>query len=180
MQSSVLLGNWKTGAALGTAPRPQLIASLVGVAVGAVTTTVAFELIRRTSGFGTEAMPAPNARSWRATALLVQDGLAALPAHAVSATAIAVALGLALGLAARARRTRWLPSPFALGMPFVIPPDISLTIVLGAIALWLGERWRRGRPDGCATTLASGAIAGEAIVGLVIAGLRIAGVLSFD
>ena len=180
MQSSVLLGNWKTGAVLGTAPRPQLIASFAGVAVGAVATTVAFELIRRTYGFGTEAMPVPSARSWRATAEVLQSGLDALPAHTATAAGIAILVGLALGIAGRSPRGSALPSPFALGMPFIIPPDISITMALGAIALWLLERrWRAWSTDH-ATTLASGAIAGEAIVGLAIAALRIAGVLAFQ
>jgi uncharacterized oligopeptide transporter (OPT) family protein len=179
MQSSVLLGNWKTGAILGTAPRPQLLASFVGVGVGAIATTFAFELIRRTYGFGNEAMPVPIARSWRATAEVLQHGLGALPAHAAVAAGIAIALGLALGIAGRSPRLASLPSPFALGMPFIIPPDISITIAIGALALALVERrWRAFCTDH-ATTLASGAIAGEAIAGLVIAGLRIAGVLAF-
>ena len=180
MQSSVLLGNWKTGALLGTASRSQLIASFAGVAVGAIATTVAFELIRRTYGFGTEAMPVPSARSWRATAEVLQSGLDALPAHAATAAGIAILVGLALGIAGRSPRGAALPSPFALGMPFIIPPDISITMALGAIALWLLERrWRAWSADR-ATALASGAIAGEAIVGLAIAALRIAGALAFE
>jgi uncharacterized oligopeptide transporter (OPT) family protein len=183
MQSSVLLGNWKTGALLGTPPRPQLIASLAGVAVGAVATTAAFELIRRTYGFGNEAMPAPSARSWRATAEILQSGLDALPAHAASAAGIAIVVGLVLGVAARSSRLSArlpaLPSPFALGMPFIIPPDVSITIALGAIALWLVERRWRAQSAAHATALAAGAIAGEAIIGLAIAALRIAGVVAF-
>jgi uncharacterized oligopeptide transporter (OPT) family protein len=177
MQSSVLLGNWKTGALLGTPPRSQLIASLAGVAVGAVATTAAFELIRRTYGLGNEAMPVPSARSWRATAELLQSGLDALPAHATTAAAIAIVVGLVLAIAARSPRLSALPSPFALGMPFIIPPDISITIAVGAIGLWLVERRWRARSAAHATALAAGAIAGEVIIGLAIAALRIAGVV---
>ena len=148
--------------------------------VGAVATTVAFELIRRTYGFGNEAMPVPAARSWRATAEVLQSGLAALPAHAATAAGIAIVVGLALGIAARSQRWSALPSPFALGMPFIIPPDISITMALGAIALWLVERRWRAWSTEHATALASGAIAGEAILGLAIAALRIAGVLAFE
>ena len=167
MHASVMLGNWRTGLRLGAAPGPQLVAQLVGVVVGAITSAAVFELMRRTTGLATQAMPAPIAQSWRATAEVVSHGWAALPAHAGLAAAIAMVSGLALARAQR--RVAWLPSPVALGMAFVLPPYVSLTMALGALGFAILGRVRPAWSQAHAATLASGAIAGEAIIGLVAA-----------
>jgi len=176
MHSAALLQNWKTGALVGARPRPQLIAQLVGVVIGAVACAAAFELIRRAYGLGNETMPMPAAVSWKATADIVQHGLAALPAHAPLAAAIALVAGIVLGLAATTRRFAWAPSPVAIGMAFIVPPYLSLTLAVGGLAYVLLARWRPAWASGHGVALVSGMIGGEAIAGLVLAALIIAGV----
>lgn len=176
MHSAMLLQNWKTGALVGSRPRPQLVAQLVGVVVGGVTCALAFELIRGSYGLGNDVMPAPAAMSWKATADLVQHGMAALPAGAPLAAAIAFVAGIVLALAGSTRWLAWAPSPVALGMAFILPPYLSLTIAIGGLALWLVERQHRAWAATHGIALASGLIAGEALAGLAIAALIIAGV----
>lgn len=174
MHSAALLQNWKTGALIGARPRPQLIAQLVGVVVGAIACAAAYELVRRAYGVGNETMPMPAAISWKATAEIVQHGLAALPAHAPVAAAIALIAGIGLGLAG-ARRA-WVPSPVAIGMAFLLPPYLSLTLALGGLAFAVLARWRPTWASEHGIALASGMIGGEAIAGLVLAALIIGGV----
>ncbi|MBA3391641.1 MAG: OPT/YSL family transporter [Deltaproteobacteria bacterium] len=176
MHSAMLLQNWKTGVLVGSRPRPQLVAQLVGVVVGGVTCALAFELIRGSYGLGNDVMPAPAAQSWKATAELVQHGVSALPAGAPVAAAIAFVAGIALALAGSTRWLAWVPSPVALGMAFILPPYLSLTIAIGGCVRWLVERRHRAWAATHGIALVSGLIAGEALAGLAIAALIIAGV----
>ncbi len=176
MHSAMLLQNWKTGALVGSRPRPQLGAQLVGVVVGGITCALAFELIRGSYGLGNDVMPAPAATSWKATADLVQHGVSALPAGAPLAAAIAFVAGIALAVAGSTRWLAWAPSPVALGMAFILPPYLSLTIAIGGLALWLVERRHRAWASTHGIAFVSGLIAGEALAGLAIAALIIAGI----
>jgi uncharacterized oligopeptide transporter (OPT) family protein len=168
MQSTTLLNNWRVGRRLGAPPGPQLVASIVGVAVGAIAVAAAFELIRRAYGLGNAIMPVPAGQSWKATAELVQHGLSAMPRGAPLAAGIGLGAGAALALAARHRRLGFLPSPVALGMAFITPPYVSITIALAGLIP------RGTRPDGARIPLAAGAIAGEAIAGLATAAWMLA------
>jgi uncharacterized oligopeptide transporter (OPT) family protein len=170
MQSATMLQNWKVGAILKTPPRAQLIASLAGIVVGAIATTLVFELLRRSYGYGSEALPSPDGVSWLATAQLVERGLDAFPAHAGLATLVGTVAGIVLALP---RIARIAPSPIAFGIAFILPAYIAFTVVLGAIALWLLDRIKPAWTAANATSLGAGAIAGEAIMGLVIAAIAI-------
>lgn len=172
MHAAMMLQNWKTGALVGSSPRRQLSAQLAGVAIGAVTCVATFALLDRAYGMGSEALPAPAGRSWLATALLVQHGVAALPPSAPIAAAAAFAAGIALSIPKLAERA---PSPTALGLAFMVPATTSLTLALGGlIAAVIGGRSKL-RHDGL--SVAAGAIAGEALAGLMIAVLIIARVI---
>lgn len=173
MHSAMLLQNWRTGQVIGASPQRQLVAQIVGVVVGAIACVGAFELIRHGYGLGTEAMPAPAAQSWKATAEIVQHGTSALPAYAPAAALVGLVAGAALALAQT--RVAWLPSPVAMGMAFILPPYLPLTIALGGFVWWLLARWRGMWTNAYGLALASGLIAGEAIAGLAIAALLVAG-----
>jgi uncharacterized oligopeptide transporter (OPT) family protein len=173
MHSAMMLQNWKTGELVQTPPRTLLVAQLVGVVVGALACAGAFLLIMNAYGLGTEAMPAPAAMSWKATADVVKHGISAMPAYAPLAAAIAVALGIVLSLGPVAR---YAPSPVAMGMAFILPPYLSVTMAIGGFAYWLVARRSKAVADEDGVALASGLIAGEAIAGLVIAALIVLGI----
>ena len=80
--SSQMIAAWKTGEVVGSAPRRLLLAQLAGVASGAVAAAIAFWLIDRAYGIGTESMPSPAAMSWKATADAVAGGTDSMPAGA--------------------------------------------------------------------------------------------------
>lgn len=173
MHSAMMLQNWKTGALVKTPPRTLLAAQLAGVVVGAVACAGAFVLITRAYGLGTEAMPAPAAMSWKATADVVQHGISAMPDYAPHAAAIALVLGIVLSLRPIAR---YAPSPVAMGMAFILPPYLTLTMAVGGFAYWLLARRSKRAADEDGVALASGLIGGEAIAGLIIAALIVLGV----
>ena len=172
MHSAMMLQNWKTGARVGTPPQTQLVAQLVGVIVGALACAGVYVLIETAYGLGTEAMPAPAGMSWKATADVVQHGISAMPAHAPLAAAIAFVLGFVLSLKPIAR---YAPSPVAMGMAFILPPYLSITIAIGGFAYWLAASQSKQRADHEGVAFASGMIGGEALAGLAIAALILAG-----
>jgi uncharacterized oligopeptide transporter (OPT) family protein len=172
MQSGMMLQNWKTGAIVKTPPHAQLVAQLVGVVVGAFACAGAFVLISTAYGIGSEAMPAPAAISWKATADVVQNGISSMPTYAPFGAALALVLGVVLGLKPIAK---YAPSPVALGMAFILPPYISITIATGGFIYWIVSRATKQRADD-GVAVAAGVITGEAIAGLIISALIVAGV----
>jgi uncharacterized oligopeptide transporter (OPT) family protein len=166
MHASMMLQNWKTGVRVDTPPRVQLVAQLAGVVVGAFACAGVFALLQAAYGIGTESMPAPAAVSWKATAEIAQHGLSSLPAYAPLGAAIALVVGCVLSLEPIAR---YAPSPVAMGLAFILPPYISITIAIGGLAYWLLARRSKQTADGLGVALASGLIGGEALAGLVIA-----------
>ncbi len=168
MQSTTLLNNWRVGHRIGAPPGPQLVASIAGVVVGAIAVAAAFELLRRAYGLGNAIMPVPAGQGWKATAELVQHGLSAMPPGAPIAAGLGLGAGAALALAARHRRLGFLPSPVAIGMAFITPPYVSLTLAFAGLIP------RGADPAGARIALAAGAIAGEALAGLAAAGWMLA------
>lgn len=168
MHASMMLQNWKTGLRVGTAPGAQLVAQLVGVVVGAIVCAAVFVLLQAAYGLGTEAMPAPAAQSWKATAALAQHGLSSMPAWAP----LGALLGFAVGVVASLRPiAKYVPSPVAMGMAFILPPYLSITIALGGFAYWFAARRSKRFADEQGVAIAAGLIGGEAIAGLLIAAL---------
>ena len=155
-----------------TPPAPQLVAQMIGVVVGAVVCAAASLLIVTAYGLGTEAMPAPAAMSWKATADIVKNGISAMPAYAPVGAAIALVVGIVLSLKPVAK---YAPSPVAMGMAFILPPYVSFTMAIGGFAYWIVARRSKAIADESGVALASGMIAGEAIAGLVIAILIVLG-----
>jgi uncharacterized oligopeptide transporter (OPT) family protein len=166
MHASMTMQNWKTGERVGTSPRAQLVAQLVGVVVGAITCAAVFELLVAAYGLGSEAMPAPAALSWKATAEIAKHGISSMPDYAPVGAAIGFGVGVILSLKPIAA---YAPSPVALGMAFILPPYMSITIAIGGLAYWLVATRSTRKDEGVA--MASGLIGGEALAGLAIAAL---------
>ena len=81
---------------------------------------------------------------------------------------LAAAAGVVLALLERPGPARFLPSPIALAVAFLVPATTSATIALGALILVVARR-RSAAAETAASPLAAGAIAGEALLSLIIA-----------
>ena len=166
MHSAMMLQNWKTGARVGTSPRTQLVAYLVGTVVGAIVCAAVFALLKAAYGLGTELMPAPAAISWKATAEIAKHGISSMPDYAPTGAVIGFVIGAVLSLKPIAK---YAPSPVAMGMAIILPPYASITIAIGGFAYWLVARRSKKAADERGVAAASGLIAGEALAGLLIA-----------
>jgi uncharacterized oligopeptide transporter (OPT) family protein len=175
-QSAHAVSSYKVGRIFGGSPIRQLVAQLVGVTIGSLLVVPVYAMVTRAYRIGSEALPAPAVLPWKAIAEVAAQG-ATMPRHAGLAVAVAIVAGSVLTLLEQTRLRRFLPSPIALGVAFVIPASNALTMVLGAFAGTLGARrwpiWNAG--EGAAA--AAGGIVGESVMGVVIAALIITGLL---
>jgi putative OPT family oligopeptide transporter len=174
-QAAQTLWAFRAGQRLGASPRAQVGAQVLGALVGGAVVVPVYWVIVKSYGIGTEAMPAAAAQSWKATALALESGLRALPAHGPLAGAIGLGLGTALTLLARTRAARFVPSPAAMGMAMLISASLSFTAFAGALAVVFARRLRPSLDEPTVMALAAGGIAGESVMGVIVAALIASG-----
>ncbi|NTX06222.1 MULTISPECIES: OPT family oligopeptide transporter [Myxococcus] len=177
-QTGVSMWALKAGHLLGASPRRMLGAQLVGVLAGSLVSVPAYLLLTRAYGLGSEALPAPFSHQFRAVAELAVKGLAGLPPNAALAGGVAAGVGALLTLLARGRAARWMPSPVAMGIGFILPAYFAVTLCLGG-AMAAVARWRWPHATGRnVPALAAGAIAAESLVGVLIGALKLLGFMA--
>jgi uncharacterized oligopeptide transporter (OPT) family protein len=166
----------KAGHVLGASPAAQLRVQALGALVGVLVALPAYALFTSVHQLGDSVLPAPGALGWKALAALAETGTAALPAFAAPACVLAALVALALTLIEGTRAARFVPSPVALAVAFLVPATTGITIALGALILVIVRR-RSSAAEPSASSLAAGAIAGEALLSLVVAILMALAVL---
>jgi OPT family oligopeptide transporter len=172
--SADLLTEVKTGYLLGGAPRKQFWAQLLGVLAGGFACVYAYTKIATPEKLGTS-LPAPAAASWAGVAKLLKDGPSNLPPYAVWAIGVGAAVGALLAVAdelAPKSVKKWLPSATGLGIAFVIDAHDSLAMLVGAVAAWLLNRYRKEIAERFTVSVSSGMVAGEGLMGIAIIVLR--------
>jgi OPT family oligopeptide transporter len=176
LHAADLLTTLKTGWLLGAKPRHQLYAQLFGVAVGAVAIVPLFNLvISDPKVLGTSDWEAPSVLVWAGVSEAFAGGLDKLGTEARIAIAIAAVLGIVLSLLERYASPKlkpYVPSPYGLGLSFVLSASSSIMMFIGAS---ITEVLRRRQQTGAIVPIASGVIAGESLTGVLFAVLKAAG-----
>ena len=176
-----LLTDLKAGQLLGASPRKQLVAQLIGCAIGSMAMVPFFYLlVPGVSAIGEDRFPAPAARLVLGVAQVMGSGLEGLSAQARWAMGVAAVVGVALTLAERllpARWARFVPSPMGMGLGFLVPVSMTLGLFAGAVAMALLRRARPDRTELFGPPLASGLIAGESVMAVLAAVLSPSGLL---
>lgn len=150
----------KTGYIIGATPRNQQFAQFLGIVTSAWFVAYSIEVLHHAYGFGTEALPAPQATLMKT----VIEGVltAKLPWGLVF---------IGAGFAALAAIFRIPALPFAVGL--YLPVTTMTPIFVGGVVRWLAERRRKGASDNPdvdrGVLLASGLIAGEGLIGVGLA-----------
>ena len=183
-QAGDLMHDFKAGMMMRLSPRKQLVAQLAGVPAGILGAVPAYALFRDAYPLGGEQFPAPAAVAWRAVAEVLTssaEGGGGLPAEAKTLAAFSAAATVAIRLAERAggegRRWRWtgyLPSPTSFGIAFIIPPEFSAAVAVGAAG---GGWWAAKYPahhEDHANVAASGLLAGAGVTGVITAMISMA------
>jgi uncharacterized oligopeptide transporter (OPT) family protein len=178
LHAADLLTTLKTGWLLGARPRHQLFAQLFGVVAGAIVIVPLFNLvIPDPKMLGTPEWEAPSVLVWAGVSEAFAGGLDKLGTEARWAILIAGVLGVALALAekfAPARIKRFVPSPYGLGLAFVLSASSSIMMFIGAA---IAELFRRRKQTTGIVPIASGVIAGESLMGVLFAVLKSAGIV---
>ena len=190
-QAGDLMHDFKCGSILRLPPRTQLIAQMLGVPFGVLGAVPSFLLFLRTYELGGDEYPAPSAFAWKAVAEVLtgssEDGSNAVgvPHQAVILSVLAALFAVLVRTlefkmqykgTARARllAEKIVPSPMALGIAFIIPPEFSVMVFFGA---FLSGSWRRRNKDSfesLSQLVAAGFLAGSGIAGVFAAGVTIA------
>ncbi|MES1207454.1 MAG: OPT family oligopeptide transporter [Pseudomonadota bacterium] len=176
-QAAQTLWALKAGQKLHAAPRPQLMAQLIGALLGAAVVAPVYVILLKAYGIGTESLPAPSAISVKATAEAMRGGLSTLPPYATLGGGVGLAVGALLALLARGRLARFCPSPAAMGIAMLIPPSLAVAGLAGVLLARLAQRLRPELDDDALTSMAAGGLAGESVMGVVIAALVLLGVV---
>jgi uncharacterized oligopeptide transporter (OPT) family protein len=174
-QVGVALWSLRAGQELGARPALQARALLAGSLLGAAIGVPLYWVLARAHRIGSEALPAPAARTWVVVADLMARGSEAIPAGALAASALALAAGAALE--ALGRRYPAVPSPSAVGMGFIVPAFYGAAICAGALLGWVWRRAARASAEDLAPSVGAGAVAGESLAGALIAVLVASGIV---
>ena len=151
----------KTGYILGATPWKQQVGEFIGVFVSALTIGLVLVLLDKAFGFGTKALPAPQATLMKLVIEGVMEGN--LPWGLVfTGAAIALVVEM-LGIAAL---------PFAVGL--YLPFSLSAPIMLGGVIKGVLDKVVKDKEENKERTemgilYSSGLIAGEGLMGLIIA-----------
>jgi uncharacterized oligopeptide transporter (OPT) family protein len=174
-----LLTDLKSGYLLGANARQQFLAQLAGILPGALAVGLGWMLlVPDASVLGTDRFPASMAVVWKGVAELLSHGLASLHPSARVGALLGALAGLALPLVERALpgAKRFLPSPIGLGLAFVMPGWISLSMFAGSLIALAVEKVRPRLAEEYVVPLASGVIAGESLMAVLISALAALGV----
>lgn len=176
-QSGDLMHDLKAGYILKVSIRRQVIAQIIGVVVGVFTAAAVYRLLTAAYVIPGDDFTGPAVMAWHAMAQLLADGIKSLPPHAMTAALIGAIIGFAMPFVARIKGVgKWLPSPIALGIAFMVTPYSSLSMWLGAVVTSYYTKRNPEAVDRYGASLASGLIAGEGLMMVVVAVLLILGV----
>ncbi len=150
----------KTGYILGSTPKKQQIAEIIGVSASALAIGGTLYLLDSVWGFGTDALAAPQATLMKMIVEGVIDN--SLPWNLVL-------IGVFIAVAAELTGIPVLP--FAIGI--YLPVHLSACVMTGGAIRFAADKSKHGEGNG--TLFCSGMIAGEGIAGIALALLAVFG-----
>lgn len=171
-QCADLLNDFRAGHAIGARPGRQVAAQCLGILTGSIVGSLVYlSLIADpATELLTSEWPAPAVATWKAVAETLSVGLDGLPTASLPAMSAAAVFAVSLSIFERDRSGRiraWLPSGTTLGLAFVIPASVSITLFIGAL---LGVALHRLVPNWSTRFLisaAAGLVAGESLYGVI-------------
>lgn len=168
--SADLLTDLKSGYLLGANPRKQFLAQFFGIFFGIFAVIPAwYAMVPNKEAL--EAMNPPATNMWKATADLLTQGIHMLPKTAITAIVIGALLGILLPVIEKLfpKARPYLPSAMGLGLSWVVPFQNALSFAIGAVIVYVWQKFRRKNCDTFAVPIASGLVAGESLVAAFIA-----------
>jgi OPT family oligopeptide transporter len=176
-QAGDLMHDLKAGYVLKVSIRKQVIAQLIGVIVGVFTAAAVYRLLTAAYEIPGDDFTGPAVIAWHAMAELLAKGISSLPAGAMTAALVGAIVGVVIPLLGKIKGFgKWLPSPIALGIAFMVTPYSAMAMWLGGLLTSVYKSKNAEAVDSYGASLASGLIAGEGLMMVVVAILLILGV----
>jgi putative OPT family oligopeptide transporter len=168
--SADLLTDLKSGYLLGANPRKQFLAQFAGIFIGTLATVGAFRVMVHDPSVLGGKFAAPSAQAWRAVALALGQGLAALEPVKIWSMAAGGVLGLVLPLLSKCfpKHEKHIPSAGAFGLAWTIQWHYSLLFFLGGLLGWAFSKASPRKSEELTLPIASGVIAGGALMGVAV------------
>ncbi len=165
-----LLTDLKSGYLIGANPRKQFIAQFSGIFFGVLAVVPAWYLMVPDKK-ALEAFNPPATNMWKAVADLLTQGVHMLPRTALWAIVIGAGVGVGLPVLEKLfpRSRAYLPSAMGLGLAWVVPFQNCLSFLIGAVIVFVWEKWNKKNSDSFAIPIASGLVAGESLIAALIA-----------
>lgn len=168
-QAADMMQDFKTGYIFGASPKKQFKAQLWGVLAGIFFAVPAYILFTKAWGIGSEKLPAPAARSWKAVAEVMSQGIDVLPPFVLTAVYIAAGFGTILAVINKYSPTikKYMPSGMAFGISFLISAQYSIIMFLGTLVYMI---WNKKNPKACeslAYPVACGLLVGDGIAAII-------------
>jgi uncharacterized oligopeptide transporter (OPT) family protein len=177
-----LLQDIKPGYMLGAKPRQQAIGHVLGVFAGALAAIPVFYLVfllptdDGSFMIDKDLYPMPGAIQWKGVAEILSQGIENIKISAQWAAGIGLVVGLVLELVRLRSRGRFPLSPLAIGLGFIVPFYICLSIFVGGFLFWLLERGSPSKDSALNRVfvqnrepISAGLIAGGALMGIAVA-----------
>ncbi len=170
-QAGDLMHDLKAGYMLKVSIRRQVITQLIGVIVGVFAAAATFKILFTVYEIPGDEFPGPAVFAWYKMAEVLAVGLDALPPGAMWGALVGAAIGIILPLAGKAwpKVNKWLPSPVAFGIAFMVPAVYSISMWLGAFLTYIYTKKQPVKVEKYGASLASGFIAGEGLMMVVFA-----------
>ena len=173
-QCADLLDDLKCGHLLGASPRLQTLAQLCGALAGALVGSAAYLILipNPQEMLGGEEWAAPAVATWKAVAELFAVGFEALPRGTPTAMLIAALAGVVLPTLERVAPRRLRPltlSSVSVGLAFVYPAQLAISIFIGGLLALMLRRWFESWSARFLIALCVGVIAGQSLTGMGIA-----------
>lgn len=166
-----LLTDLKSGYLLGAHPKKQFLAQFAGIFAGTLVTVLCFHfMVPDVSVLGSKQFPASAALVWKAVAVLLKDGLAALGPVRGWSIAIGTAIGVLLPMLSMLfpKYEKWIPSAAGIGLAWTFQWYYSLLFFLGAVLAYGLEKKSPERAKEYLFPVASGLIAGGSLMAVLI------------
>lgn len=164
--SGDLMSDMKLGNLLGMKPRIQFFTQLLAICIGTVIVVPVWRLLVPDVE-ALEKYPAPPARMWKAVAEFLNDPLMHLPTTVYWAMSIGAVIGIAIPILERVfpKARPFLPSAIGMGIVLTLPAAFNnaSSFAIGAIFVWLWNKFHSRTEERYSVALASGLVGGESI-----------------
>ncbi len=165
-QAGDLMHDLKAGHMLKVSIRQQVFTQLIGVIVGVFAAAGTFRVLSAVYDIPGDRFPGPAVYAWYKMAEILAEGFTALPPGALWGAAIGAALGIILPLISKfaPKIGKWMPSPVAFGIAFIVHAQYSFGMWLGAMITYFWMKRNEETVDKYGFSMASGLIAGAGLM----------------